>query len=325
MDAAIEAARKGSKLTETGSADAGETAPAGQQASADQPSRQPQAQTATDEGATAKPATDNTVPDEDGSLAKALESLTPAARKELTQVLTKKFMAASDQRKQAEAIATELGTYKEVIQALHDDPGQALADLAEQHGYSLLPKESGASVPSRATTTESQVVAERSQRILKAFEGIFGPEVAAQLAPAIQEELQGAVRDVVSKEVAPMRQTHEALIARTAASEMDALTKSFQAKYSDFNELDKEMEDLASVIVPAQGTDPSRYVEALYQTAKAQRGTTADDVMREITKASKSSEAPPRNVPEARTTPIPSGPVDFETAMELARQGIRVP
>lgn len=325
MDAAISAARKGNKLTETGVVDEGETAPAGQQASEDQPSRQPQAQTATDEGATATPATDTTVPDEDGSLAKALANLTPAARKELTGVLTKKFMFAADARKEAEKIAQDLGTYKEVIQALHDDPRAALADLAEQYGFALLPKESGTSVPARTTSTETQVVAQHSAGILKAFEGIFGPEVAAQLTPAIQEAMLGAVRDVVGKEVGPLKQTHDDLIARTAQSEMNTLTESFKSKYSDFADLDAEMEALASVIHPAPNTDPAKYIEALYRTARAQRGVTADEVVREITRATKSSEAPPRSVPEARTTPVPSGPVDFDTAFSLAQQGIRVP
>lgn len=325
LDAAISAGRKGTKLTETADVDGGETAPAGQQASADQPSRQPEAQTATDEGAPVKPATDNIVPDEDGALAKALAGLTPAARKELTGVLTKKFMSAADARKEAEKIATELGTYKEVIQALHDDPAAALADLAEQHGYSLLPKESGTSVPAKATSTETQIAETHSKGILDAFAGIFGPEVAAQIAPAINQALLGVAREVIGKEVAPLKQTHNEIIARTAESEMNALTQSFKSKYSDFADLDTEMEALASVLHPAPGTDPAKFIEALYHTAKAQRGTTADEVVREITKATKTSEPPPRNVPEARTTPVPSGPVDFETAMSLAQQGIRVP
>lgn len=240
----------------------------------------------------------------------ALKNDPAQLRKSLQAAFTKKTMALSEEKKRVAEVS-------KLVDAWESNPESVVTQLA---------KSLGLDVSKPTTKAEAK---EQAKSITDELREQLGEDLgflADKLAPAMEKLIQKGVEQVMTKEIQPLKQSHQEMVQRAAESQTDRLLEAFSAKHSDWKTYEKQMLDLGKKFVPAQGMDDMEYMESLYYLAtkdvtEAERAKKLAQRMNQSAQKSESSES---GVGGDKLAVSPTKPPSFREAFELAKRGIRV-
>ena len=222
-------------------------------------------------------------------------------------------------------LATErkaLAPLKALKDALDADGPGALRQLAEQYGLEIRdPKD----------TTAAAASVDLTKTITDLVKGSLGPEyedLADRLAPAILEAAKAVVADTTK----PLQTRQEELVRESALRESTAVLDAFGKTHPDWKQHEPRMLDLSKGLQPgvdAQGKptmSEAQYLDHLYTLATKDRAV-GEATKKVITRMQKSADAASKDaggVTADKVAERPTGPISFDEAARLARQGIRL-
>lgn len=236
--------------------------------------------------------------------------------KAFNRAWTQKTQRLANERK---ALAP-LRAFQEALST--DGPG-AVRRLAEQFGLEIRDP--------KAASADSAAGVDLTTKITDLVKGSLGPEyedLADRLAPAILE----AAKAVVSETTQPLRAHQEELVRESALRESTAILDAFGKSHPDWKQHEARMFELSKQLQPGvddtgkPAMSESQYLDLLYTLATKDRAV-GEETKRVITRMQKSAGAAAKDaggVTAEKVAERSSGPISFDEAARLARQGVRL-
>jgi hypothetical protein len=229
--------------------------------------------------------------------------------KEIRRAVTQRFQQLAEQRKALEP-------YADIIKSFDTDAVGTVKGLAEQLGLEI--RDPKAEAASKEQVDIAKVITDQVTEHL-------GPEygdLGEKLGPAILK----AVELVVAESTKPLTERHNAIVRESAQRESEAVLEAFGKKHPDWKKVEPAMVALMKKLPPGEGVTEADYLEYLHTIATADTRV-ADATKRVVTKMQQSASAATKagaGVAADKVADRPSGPVSFDDAARLARQGIRL-
>jgi hypothetical protein len=281
-----------------------------------------------DEAKTEPPASDAVTPeisdlisDEEYATLKATHKDNPdALLKELKGVFTKKTQTLAEERKTVAALTK----FAPFLQELDRDAASAIKAAAAQLGLTV----SDTRVETKAAETATTTAETMADDVIAQFRTALGPELdflADKLAPAIRSLAENVAKSVVGSTVAPLKTAQESLLNKAAQEQRDTVLKSFGEKHPDWKTHEPKMLDIAAKVKPAEGMEPSEYMDILYTLATKDLATaeTTKKVVERMTKAAKADEGKSNPLPTAQVAIVRPANPSVRDAFEAAKRGER--
>lgn len=229
--------------------------------------------------------------------------------KELNRAATKKFQQLATERKALEP-------FKGLIDALTENPRDAVMALAQQVGLQV------ADPQAQATEDTAQKL---SESVMSRVRETLGPDyedLADKLAPVMLWVAQEAAKTTTQ----PLVQQQEDILRQSAVREMGSVLEAFAKKHPDLPKHEKAMAALAEKLPPGKGVSEPEYLEMLY--ALATRDTqVAERTKKTIARMSTSAQAATKTTTAVGGDKVVAQPgklLSWDEAASLARQGVRV-
>lgn len=246
----------------------------------------------------------------------AVARLDPESRvKAFQKAFTKKTQKLSTERK-------ALSAYKGIIDGLQTDAPGTIRALAAHFGVPIAP----GSQPADTTAADAaDPTLSIGDEIAQAMRESLGPEyedLADRLAPAILT----AAEKVVARRTKPLEDHQAEIVKESAVRETQAVLDAFGKKHPDWQQHEARMTELSARILPGAGVTEAEYLETLYSLATRDKDVGAS-TKKVIARMQKSAEAASKDAGGITTDKVAersSGPLSFDEAARLARQGIRV-
>jgi hypothetical protein len=220
----------------------------------------------------------------DAALNLGPEELAAIKANPATAKLYKSLMRASTAKFQ------EISANKRFLDSIRENPRAVIESAARNMGLQL--------VEHKDTQTE-QGQGEVVDEVMDEMVQLFGPE----LAPAVRPVMERMVRQLVDKEVNPIRQSQEAYKAEQMDRQSKAHAATFRAKHPDISpEIESKMMEIGRSVSPNEGISPVAYLDLLHTLATA--GDTASKTAKlaaERIRAAQESAEPRRGSAPATT------------------------
>lgn len=261
------------------------------------------------QGASAEGAEDQLLSDAEF---KKLEGDPKALRKAMNRAFTQKTQALAEERKGIES-------YRSLITAYENDPKTVVLQLAEQLGLKLSDAQA-AKAADAAKPTES------NDEVVALLETVYEHDDAVKLAPIFSKLVEMKTGKLVDEKIKPLeegnRQRLIQEVEETTERELTAFAKDHPL-WVRGNPVDKKMAQIGATLLPGPGMTSVEYMDTLYllATKDVSKAETTKDVINRINKSAASAEEPSSGVSGAHVSPVPSGPMSLDEAMEHAWEG----
>jgi hypothetical protein len=184
----------------------------------------------------------------------------------------------------------QIAADRQFLEQVRANPKAVLLAAAQNMGLKVLdPQEVGTQANTEAVVDET----------MQSMVQLFGPD----LAPAVEPVMRRMIQNIVDSQVAPLRQTQEALQQQSFEKQAQAYAGTFRARHADLTpEVEAKMIEIGNTIYPNEGISPDQYLEVLYTIATA--GGQAQKVAKvaaERIKAAQSSAEPRRGAAPVKT------------------------
>jgi hypothetical protein len=232
------------------------------------------------------------------------------AYKSMQRGLTKNRQGDSEKIKSYEEKA-------QMVDWMRDNPRRALEILAENQGIKL--------PDAKEQKEEKEAVSDTVDSIMDLAEKRVGKDAAKVLGPLVKDIAEMVATNIVRKQVDPLKANVEeqnATAARNSIkSEVSRFGASVQERGDEWNdEIVQEMANEMEVVVPADGADPQKYLEAIYDRVamRRSRSTAKREQLRRLREAKQTSEPTTTVRPQAEQPLEITAEMDERDAIKLA-------
>lgn len=233
---------------------------------------------------------------------KSWNTLPPDVRKQVNRIFTQKTQDFAKERE-------ELSQVRQLAQALQANPDMTVEFLARGRGFEV--KRVGTPNP----TQQEKAVTDQHYTALEAQ---FGPEAAKAIMGAA-EKIADSKAEARVKPLQEFHQRNEQERERAdAASAVETLAKEFP----DWETYKPQMTQLAQKLQPGPGMTKAEYARILYLSVNPNRTSAQQtkDVLKKLTEAGKSAEAPAQTVPNNRVAKTLPAEGNFEQRFKIAAE-----
>jgi hypothetical protein len=184
----------------------------------------------------------------------------------------------------------QIAADRQFLEQVRANPKAVLLAAAQNMGLKVIdPEEAG-------TQAHTEAVVDQT---MESMVQLFGPD----LAPAVEPVMRRMIQQIVDSQVAPLRQTQEALQQQSYQKQAEAYAGTFRARHSDLTpEVEAKMLEIGKTIYPNEGITPDQYLETLYTIATASgQAQKVAKVAAERIKAAQSGAEPRRGAAPVKT------------------------